>query len=482
MGFFKGISKKIFGDSEAKSIPRGAQFPTWLTMFNSIYNKPSYQQGAFESHKRLIKSNWTTACIQAYCRAVMSVRFVAEKWDDKEKDWIRVANHPIEKVIDHPVHYQPSDEFFRMIITNLLKDGNAVISIKHSKVLKQTQKLEVLNLDGVIPVADNVDLIKGYKVGIPGETEHQYKFLSPKEIIHVKLVNTDNPLWGISPLEAAKDIQDAESFAMTWNKRLMENSGRPPFCLTTKDTLTTTQRKEIRAALIEDMSGDNLGLPLILMNGLAPVKLGETPVDLDYIQSVYLDCERICSLLGVPPVVIEISKNATLANAREFMRSFYSQSVIPLLRIICGAFNHYWVHQYYGENYRLWFDTSDIPELKEDFQLKVGFVPVLFDKGYTMNELNRALHLGLPEIPTGNIRQVSGHIVDRGGYEFDLPVAAGGDGHNKPSNGSQIGQGQNKPGGGDGLVPNPEGDSESAKPDDPVARKKPFGRKDEKKP
>ena len=163
MGFLSNFKNKILGDTEAKKVPRGYQIPTWALDY--WWTKPQYQQSSLESNRRLIKSNWTTACIQAYCRALMSVRFVAEKWDNKAGEFVRVPNHPIEQVIDRPVKYQPSDEFFRAIITNLLKDGNAVISIKHSKVNKRTEKLEVLNLDGVIPVLDPIDLIKGYKVG-----------------------------------------------------------------------------------------------------------------------------------------------------------------------------------------------------------------------------------------------------------------------------------------------------------------------------
>lgn len=478
MGIISSLKKKFF---QSKSVPRGFQLPFGATYRD--YTKNWYQTTAIEMSQRLRDSGWTTACIQAYCRCITSVTFVAQKWDDESGMWVRAANHPIEQLIDRPAEYMPPSEFFRLIITNLLKDGNALISIKDSRTLKKTTKLEVLHSDGVIPVLDSVDYVEGYKVTVPGWPpggHPQAKFVSRKDMIHVKLINSEDLAWGISPLEALANVQDGETMAMKYNKDLMHNSGRPSFVLTTEDPLSAKQRRDIRDALMEDTARSNTGLPLVLMNGLKPVALGSTPVEMDYVESAFLDMTRICSVLGVPPVVAMVSRDATLANVREFMRAFYTQSVIPMLKIICDAFTHYWIVPRFnkdGEEYRMYFDVSDISELREEMSEKIGMVPVLFDKGYTMNEINNILNIGLPEIPTGNIRQVSGHILDADGWEFNLPVAPGG----APVNGSQIGDGPTETGGTVGLRPDVTGDPTDPTLKKPQARKKPFGRKSETK-
>ncbi len=465
---------------EYKSVGRGFQIPSTSLLPN--YNtKPSYQSSAKESYRRLRESDWTTSCIGAYQRALTPFKFIAQRWDEEAREWVHEPDHAIERVMDTPNKYQSSIELIQSIATNVLSTGNALVAIKDSRTLKKTMSLESLDVDGAQPVLNPIDLIEGYKVkksswgirsSLGAHNSKLEKFVKRENMVHIRIVNPDDPTWGISPLEAAKNIQDASVLAMEWNRNLMQNSGRPSFVLTTEHGLSSRTRREITKALVEDTTRDSIGLPLVLMHGLKPVSIGKTPVDLDIVDSAYLDCERICALLGVPPAVIGISKNATLANVREYYRAFYTNSVIPLIRVICEAMSHSWVQPRYGINYRLWFDDTDVSELKEDMQVKVGVVPVLFDKGYSMNELNRVLKLGLPETEVGNIRQVSGHIVDDAGFEFTLPVAPGG-----APNGSGIGQGENETGGTVGLRPDVTGDVNDPTPKSPVARKKPFGRK-----
>lgn len=465
---------------ELKSVPRAFQLPYGAT--DRPYTKPPYQTTSVETSKRLRESVWTTACIQVYCKTLPSVKFVAQKWDATEREWVRVPDHPIERLIDRPNDYQHPRLFFSAIITSLFKDGNALVSIKDSRALGRTKKLEVLHPDGVIPCLDPVDLIEGYKVSRIGwwgagsrQNTKDVRFVRRKDMIHIQFVNPEDFTWGISPLEAAKNVQDAETMAVNWNKSVMFNSGRPSFVLTTDDKLSPNQRREIRDALVESVSRENSGLPLIIPNGLVPHKLGQSPVDMDYYKSSLLDCYRICSILGVPPAVINILENATLANARTYMRSFYTNSVLPLCELICEAFSHHWIHSRYGPEYRLWYDASSVSELREDLQEKIGMVPVLADKGFSMNEISRFLGLGLPETEAGHIRQFSGHIIDTAGFDFNLPVSPGG--APNPANGSQIGQGDNETGGTVGLRPNVNGDPEDPHAKKPQARKKPYGRK-----
>lgn len=470
---------------ELKSVPRGFQLP--YGAIDRPYTKPPYQTSSVETSERLRNSVWTTACIQAYCRTLPSVRFVAQKWDSEEREWVRQPDHPIEQLIDRPNDYQHTRLFLSAIITSLFKDGNALISIKDSRALKRTKKLEVLHPDGVVPVLDPIDLVEGYKVSKIGwwgtggrKNTKEVQFVNRKDMIHIQFVNPEDFSWGISPLEAAKNVQDAESMAIEWNKNIMFNSGRPSFILTTEDPLNANQRRQIRDALVESVAREHAGLPLIVPNGLTPHKLGQSPVDMDYYKSSLLDCYRICSILGVPPAVINILENATLANVRTVMRAFYTNSVLPLCEMICEAFTHHWVTSRYGKEYRIWYDASSVSELREDLQEKIGMVPVLADKGMSRNEISRFLQLGLPETPAGEIIQFAGHIIDDAGFAFDTPINAGGAGNrteSDPSNGSQIGEGDTDTSGNVGLRPKVSGDPKDPHYKKPQARKKPYGRK-----
>jgi HK97 family phage portal protein len=426
---FLGSIKKFF-----KSVPRGYQIPPWT--LNYDYKPPIYQSEAWQTSKRLRESAWTTACIQRYQFSCSSVKFVCQQWSEDVGDYVHAVDHPVEQLLDRPNGYQPSATFISLIITNLLKDGNCFISIKDSRTLRKTTSLEVLHTDGVRPVLDPVDLITGYNVtqtvpslgGITKET----RFVKKKDMIHIMLPNSENPEWGISPLESIKDVQDGEALALEWHKALMENWGRPAFGLTTKEPLAPNQIAKIQQAFYDYGSVDRMGYPPVFTHDIKPTTLGLSPVQMDVVEIARLDAERICAVMGVPPAIIGQSKNATLANLREYIKFFWSNSVMPLLEIICQAITHHWIQPRFGDSFRLQVDTSNVNELKDDQETKVNIATKLFQLGYSMNELNRVLELGLPEGDAGDIRCIQGNIIDIGDGEIMIPSQVG---PTQPNNG-----------------------------------------------
>lgn len=413
------VDDMIPGDPEHKNLPRSFQLSDQDFYIDNWY-KPPYQSDNKDAHKRLLESYWTEACMEKYRSSISLVRPVAQKWDQKSENWVRVPNHPIEQLIDRPNEYQTTEEFFEVIIENLWLTGNALITIKDTRT-SGTVALESLNTDLVKMKlgTQNGKLVEGYEVSKDGwgTGSRKSRFVPRKDMIHIRLVNSDKLEWGISPLESVKNVQETEADAVEYNRSYMHNTGRPSFVLVSEDPLSTKQRRDLQQALAEDNSRSRSGLPLVLTHGIKPISLGKTPVELDYIKADRLNGERISAIFQIPSPLINITENATLANVSEFIRLFWTAGVVPKLTKIFQAISKYWVHPRFGEEYRLWFDTSAIPELMEHIVQKTEIMERYIDLGYTINELNAFLELGLPYNPVGNIRMYKGQVMDWGGMQ-----------------------------------------------------------------
>lgn len=407
--------------NEAKSVARSFQMHDEDFRVED-WRPPLYQSTGKSAYYRLRHSYWTSACIEKYKSAICLVRPICKKWDQKSENFVRVPNHPIEQRIDNPNEYQTTSEFFGTIIENLWLTGNALISIKDTRT-SGTVALEALNTDLVrleLGTKNGV-LVEGYRIYKPdwGMTtaSGRSKFVTRKDMIHIRLSNSERLDWGISPLEATKNVQETEADAVAFNRSLMANTGRPPFVLVSDDPLNKFQRRALQQAILEDCGRDRSGLPLVLTHGVKPVSIAQSPVELDYIKADRLNGERISSIFQIPSPLINITENATLANVKEFVKLFWSQGVLPKLEIIFDAISKYWVVPRWGGDYQLSFDLSAVPELMEHVLKKGEIIDKYINMGWTANELNVALELNLPYNEAGNIRMFDGQVVDWGGME-----------------------------------------------------------------
>lgn len=419
------FSKAAEPTSEKKNVGRGFQMDEMLFRVED-WDQPLYQSSAQSAYDRMINSYWTKACLEKYKANIALVRPICQKWDQTTENWVRMPNHPIEQMIDKPNDYQTTEEFFSVIIENLWLTGNALISIKDTRT-SGTVGLEALNTDMVRMDLSEVQgkLIEGYWVykessGIAYNAKR--KFVPKKNMIHIRLTNSERLDWGISPLEALKNVQETEADAIEYNRSFMRNSGRSPFVISCPEPLSKVQMQAIQHAVSDSISGRSKGLPIVLGYDMKPYSIGNTPVDIDYIKADRLNGERISAIFQIPSPLINITENATLANVKEFVKLFWTAGMIPKLKVIFPAISKYWIHPRDGEDYRLWYDLTSIPELMDHIMSKAELMEKFADFGWSANELNVALELGLPTNPTGDIRRYQGEVVDWG--SVDPPASA----------------------------------------------------------
>lgn len=154
-------------------------------------------------------------------------------------------------------------------------------------------------------------------------------------ILHVKLFNPVNDHYGMSPIEAAAQAIDTHNTASRWNKALLDNSARPSGALvyTARDgNLSPDQVARLRSELEQGFAGAaRAGRPLLLEGGLDWKSMSLSPKDMDFIEAKHVAAREIALALGVPPMLLAIPGDNTYSNYQEATRTFWRQTVLPLV-------------------------------------------------------------------------------------------------------------------------------------------------------
>ena len=156
-----------------------------------------------------------------------------------------------------------------------------------------------------------------------------------RPVLHVKLFHPANDHYGLSPIEAAASAIDIHNTASRWNKALLDNSARPSGALvyTARDgNLTAEQYDRLKAELEQGFQGAaHAGRPLLLEGGLDWKSMSLSPKDMDFIEAKHVAAREIALALGVPPMLLGIPGDNTYSNYQEATRTFWRQTVLPLV-------------------------------------------------------------------------------------------------------------------------------------------------------
>lgn len=278
-------------------------------------------------------------CVRMIAEAASSVVLQAFQ-DGKE-----VADHPLLGLIAMPNATQCAPDLLEAWYGFLLVSGNAYMEAV--SVSGEVRELHVLRPDRmkVIPGPDGWP--EGYEYTAAGQSVRfaQDVERGVRPILHMTLFHPDNDHYGLSPLEPAAIGVDIHNASGGWNKALLDNSARPSGALVYegKDgALTGEQYERLKTELEAGFQGAaNAGRPLLLEGGLEWRAMSLSPKDMDFIQAKYVAAREIALALGVPPMLLGIPGDNTFANYQEANRSFWRQTVLPLVNRTAKALSNW---------------------------------------------------------------------------------------------------------------------------------------------
>ena len=293
-----------------------------------------------------------------------------------------ISQHPLLHLIARPTPVSSAPDLLEAWYGFLLVSGNAYLEAV--AVGGEIRELHALRPDRmkVIPGPDGWPEAFEYTAGGKSVRFAGEAVPGVRPILHVKLFNPVNDHYGMSPIEAAATAIDIHNTAAKWNKALLDNSARPSGALvyTSRDgNLSPEQYDRLKAELEQGFQGAaHAGRPLLLEGGLDWKSMSLSPKDMDFIEAKHAAAREIALALGVPPMLLGIPGDNTYSNYAEANRTFWRQTVLPLVNRTAKALSAWLAPAYSGvrpvlpeAGTRGGSDTISLPDMADGAQLEL---------------------------------------------------------------------------------------------------------------
>jgi len=377
MGIFskkiKPVAFKSFRTYEV--MPNVTWTPKWSD-FNSI-------QAIRQGYKR---STWVYSCVRLRAANIAAVPWTVEV--RRGDEWMEDDRHPLKMLLDYP---NPSYDFSMMVRQWLyhLDLGGDAFSTKVRNGAGKTVEVWPLFPDymEILPGRDR--MIAAYRY----RKQMVSRDIPSDDIIHLKYANPGDMYYGLSPLHAAARAVDIDEEAEKWQKISLQNMAVPPGGFMMEGEVTQEQYEMTRKIIKEQSGPEHAREPWVMANGKWQ-NMAQTSVEMDFINSRKMTREEICSAYSVPPPLVGIYENATLANIETARQILWREGLIPALDEIQGQLNLQLASEY-GTDVRIVYDLSNVEALAENYKEKVDNARTLWSMGVPLTEINQRLELGL---------------------------------------------------------------------------------------
>jgi len=304
-------------------------------------------------------------CVRMIAEAAASVEWLL--YEDEHE----LTRHPLLDLLARPNPAQDGRSLMEAFYGHLYIAGNAYMEA--ASLDGTVRELHALRPDRMRVVMGESGWPDAYEYTIGGRSVRFNQDAAPlPPIMHMRMFNPTDDHYGLSPLEAAARAVDIHNAAGGWNKALLDNSARPSGALIYNGGdaggLTEEQFDRLKTELETSYQGAvNAGRPLVLEGGLDWKPLSLTPRDMQHIELKDVAARDIALAFGVPPMLLGIPGDNTFANYAEANRTFWRQTVLPLVTRTAAAISH-WVSPVWGDRIMLGLDADKIEALSGERQ------------------------------------------------------------------------------------------------------------------
>ncbi len=234
-------------------------------------------------------------------------------------------------------------------------------------------------------------------------------------VCHVRYLDPENPERGISPLAAAAVGIETDGLAARWNRAFFRNNATPSGALVgpanapalDEDQANLQKRRWKDVHQGADKNHDIA----ILSGGVTFQQFSPTHTDMGFEGQRRWSRDEVAAAFQVPQFFLGLTTDLKYATARESRRILYENVLLPEAAMLqdCLEADLFHVQVPAEERARaslkgekvIWgaFDGSTVDALRDSHDERLARMEKLIGMGYTRNEANAYLELGLPEIP-----------------------------------------------------------------------------------
>ena len=353
------------------------------------------------------QSPWVYAAVRALGRYTASVPIVIRTGSKRGGEGDAVAdNDPWQRLFDKPSPLMSTYALLEGISSYLDIHGEAFIVAfgEGAAQFKKGQIPRELMLVNPAYVTVNVDkrssLVLGYTY--QGPQGGQVAFAADS-VCHIKTFNPNDPTRGLSPIQSVLLSLGFDVKATAYNNALLSNGADPGGILYSDTPLDVSEVEALRAQWEDRHRGAIRAARLaILSGGLNYEQSKTTPKDMAFKEFMDLHREQILAVLGVNPFDVAQTPEYNRAAALAARAQTWENTVVPRLRQIEDAFWSWLFEPYSVRQTRdtwLTFDLTGIEALQPNMTEKLQQANSLSMLGYTADQINERLDLGMPPAP-----------------------------------------------------------------------------------
>lgn len=286
---------------------------------------------------------WVNAVIRKRADAV--ARLPVNVWDINGETRELDTQSQYAQLIADPCEYMHPFEFWHWVQTTLDIYGETYLAIVRKD--QNDPKSQPVKLMPMHP--SRVAIKREPKTG-----EYTYFFeagsgintelvsFPQHNIVPFKMFNPTRLERGMSKMEAIRSTIFAEDSSRNAIKSMYQHAGRPNIVLESEKALGEIGRKKLQISFDQAHAGtSNAGRTLVLEDGVTAKPLQITAVEMQFIEARQLNREEVCGVFDVAPPIVHILDHATFSNIVEQMRSFYRDTMAPVIEFIQSAMDKY---------------------------------------------------------------------------------------------------------------------------------------------
>lgn len=169
----------------------------------------------------------------------------------------------------------------------------------------------------------------------PDNTMDEPVEFEPHEILHFKISDPDNDIYGLSPLESLKYAVAADLYAQRYNAAFFANSGVTGTIIGIRNA-NPDEIQRNRKWLEENYMGpEGAHKPIVIEGESVTIeKSVATHQEMGFLEGRRFIIMEILAVLGVPPAKIGIMETANRSNSKEQDKTFRTEAVSALQNLV----------------------------------------------------------------------------------------------------------------------------------------------------
>jgi HK97 family phage portal protein len=299
-----------------------------------------------------------------------------------------VEDHPVLQLMAQPDPMIMGSLFWGWVIQDFKLFGNTYLRKIRSTTRGTVTALQFLPQDMVRPVGNGINPLTHYVYTTDGRSFD----IPVSDMIHIRYGRDPSDIrLGRAPLTAVLREIATDNTASTTAYGLLANGAMPslivgPDAKETTVDMSMDDARQVKRQLHEDLTGDGSGGIVVMTGAYKMDRVSLTPSELALDSVRRVPEERICSALGINPMVLGLGsglERSTYSNYERAQQAAWEDGMVPLLRTLADAITADLLPEYpeTQQGDYVMYDLETVRALADDMQAEAVRAEKLYKAG-----------------------------------------------------------------------------------------------------